>query len=89
MGGVEVDSLFEQRSTHSEFGEHCGAVLNHCGPTQDRAAGEGREGFRCREQLGAEIYISLQVIPAERRPDKDYSSVEEESRAQREKSERP
>ena len=51
--------------------------------------GEGGEGFRCREQLRAEIYISLQVIPAERRPDKDYSSVEEESRAQREKSERP
>ena len=51
--------------------------------------GEGGEGFRSREQLGAEIYISLQVIPAEWRPDKDYSSVEEESRAQREKSERP
>lgn len=46
MGGVAVESLFEQRSMHSEFGEHCGAVLNHCGPTQDRAAGEGREGFR-------------------------------------------
>ena len=51
--------------------------------------GEGGEGFRCGEQLGAEIYISLQVIPAEQRPDKDYSSVEEESKAQREKSEGP
>lgn len=47
------------------------------------------EGFRCRELLGAEIYISLQVIPTEQRPDKDYCSVGEESRAQREKSECP
>ena len=56
MGRVTVDSLFEQRSTHSEFGEHYGAVLNHCGPTQDRAAGEDREGFleeiTSRKRLG-------------------------------------
>lgn len=44
-----LQSSGESRSqvinTHNEFGEHCGAMTNHSGPTQDRAAGKGRVGF--------------------------------------------
>lgn len=30
---------------HHEFGEHCGAMINHSDPDQSWAVGKGRVGF--------------------------------------------
>ena len=87
--GEGAERLWVRGYFSGESGPDKGMHLE--GERQGGQVGEGSvgEGLRCRELLGAEIYISLQVIPAEQRPDKDYCCVGEESRAQREKSECP